>query len=469
MLETLKQLRSIVGDDGFITDLATAETLLNDQRRLYVGRAAAIVQPLTTAELASAVRLCADAGIGVVPQGGNTGYCGGATPNESGTEVLFNLSRMDRLIDIDKDGFSLTAQAGLTLAAAQQAAAKHQLLLPLSMGSEASCQLGGNVSTNAGGLAVLRYGTARELVCGLEVVLPDGRVWSDLKGLRKDNTGYDLKQLFIGAEGSLGIISTVKLRLYPMPNTRITAWLSIGNIAGAVTVLALLRKQLGDCITSFEYISREALAMVLRSIPDSRNPIDTKEDHHALIELSAFGDHAALNTEFEQVLMAAIEHGVIREAVLTQTEQQRLAFWSLREMIPAAEKKIGGSVKHDISIPITELCSFTEEATTAMKVSFPNCRLSIYGHVGDGNLHFNVIPPEHEQPDAYLRRNSVAISDLIHTMATARNGSFSAEHGIGKLKRDTLEKLGDPVGLELMRQIKATIDPQGLMNPGKVL
>ena len=469
MLETLKQLRLIVGEDGFITDLSTAETLLNDQRNLYVGRAAAIVQPLTTAELANAVRLCVDAGIGVVPQGGNTGYCGGATPDESGTEVLFNLSRMDRVIDIDKDGFTMTAQAGVTLATAQQAAAKHQLLLPLSMGSETSCQLGGNVSTNAGGLAVLRYGTARELVCGLEVVLPDGRVWSDLKGLRKDNTGYDLKQLFIGAEGSLGIISTVKMRLYPMPNTRITAWLSIGNIAGAVTVLALLRKQLGDCITSFEYISREALAMVLRSIPGSRNPIDTKEDNHALVELSAFGDDAALNTEFDQVLMEAIEHGVITDAVIAQTEQQRLTFWSLREMIPAAEKQIGGSVKHDVSLPTAELCSYTEEATTALKASFPNCRLSIYGHVGDGNLHLNVIPPEYEKSDAYLRRNSVAISDLVHTMATDRNGSFSAEHGIGKLKRDTLQKLGDPVGLELMRQIKATIDPKGLMNPGKVL
>ncbi|HCU89950.1 MAG TPA: hydroxyacid dehydrogenase [Gammaproteobacteria bacterium] len=469
MRETLKQLRSIVGNDGFITDLSTAETLLNDQRGLYVGHAAAIVQPRTTAELAKAVRLCVDAGIGVVPQGGNTGYCGGATPDESGTEVLFNLSRMARVIEIDKDGFSMTAQAGVTLAAAQQAAAKHQLLLPLSMGSEASCQLGGNVSTNAGGLAVLRYGTTRELVIGLEVVLPDGRVWSDMKGLRKDNTGYDLKQLFIGAEGSLGIISTVQLRLYPMPNSRITAWLSISNLAAAVTILGLLRKELGDCITSFEYISREALAMVVRSIPGCRNPIDTTEDHHALVELSAFGDDAALNVEFEQVLMGGIEQGVIGDAVIAQTEEQRLAFWKLREMIPSAEKQLGGSVKHDVSIPISELCSYTEDASIAMKASFPNCGLSIYGHVGDGNLHFNVLPPEHEESDVYLRGNSVAISDLIHSMATGRNGSFSAEHGIGKLKRDTLEKLGDPVGLELMRQIKATIDPRGLMNPGKVL
>ena len=431
MHETLSKLRSIVGDVGFITDPAIADTLLNDERGLYTGRAAAIVQPQTTVELADAVRVCSEAGIGMVPQGGNTGYCGGATPDESGTQVLFNLSRMDRVIAIDQQGFTMTAQAGVILAAAQQAAAEHRLLLALSMGSEGSCQLGGNVSTNAVGLAVLRYGTARELVSGLEVVLPDGRVWSDLKGLRKDNTGYDLKQLFMGAEGSLGIISTVVLRLYPMPRARITAWLSIGNIGDAVAVLASLRHQLGDCITSFEYISREALGLVLRSMPGLRNPIDTVKGNYALVELAAFDEGVALNTEFEQTLLNAIANTGPSDAVIAQTEQQRLAFWQLRELIPAAEKQMGGSVKHDVSVPISQLCAYTEDAVAAMQTSFPDCELSIYGHVGDGNIHFNVLAPERAQADAYRRENADAISDLIHGMAMARNGSFSAEHGIG--------------------------------------
>ena len=469
MEEALSTLRSIVGDIGFITDPAVAAHLLNDERGLYTGRAAAIIKPHTTDELASAVRVCFEAGIGMVPQGGNTGYCGGATPDESGTQVLFNLSRMDRILNVDPHGFTMTAQAGVVLAAAQQAAAEHQLLLPLSMGSEGSCQLGGNVSTNAGGLAVLRYGTARELVSGLEVVLPDGRVWRDLKGLRKDNTGYDLKQLFMGAEGSLGIISTVVLRLHPLPRTRATAWLSIGDIGDAVTVLASLRNQLGDCITSFEYMSREALALVLQSIPGTRNPIATVNGHFALVELAAFDDGVALNANFEQALLNAIASTGLSDAVVAQSEQQRLEFWQLRERIPAAEKQFGGSVKHDVSVPISQLCSYTNDAVRAMEIRFPKCRLSIYGHVGDGNVHFNVLAPEHEQADAYRRKNAEAISGLIHGLAMACNGSFSAEHGIGKLKREVLADLGDPVGLELMRQIKATLDPKGLMNPGKVL
>ncbi len=469
MHESLSKLHSIVGDDGFVTDPSVASTLLNDERGLYSGRAAAIVKPHSTKELADAVRVCFEAGIAMVPQGGNTGYCGGATPDESGSQVLFNLSRMDRVIGIDEQGFTMTAQAGVILAAAQQAAAEHQLLFPLSMGSEGSCQLGGNVSTNAGGLAVLRYGTARELVSGLEVVLPDGRIWSDLKGLRKDNTGYDLKQLFMGAEGSLGIISTVVFRLYPMPRVRIAAWLAIDNIGEAVAVLALLRNQLGDCITSFEFISREALGLVLRSMPRTQNPIDTVHGHYALVELAAFDDGGALNSDFEQALLEAMANTGLSDAVIAQSEQQRLAFWQLREMIPSAEKQMGGSIKHDVSVPISQLCSYSESVVAAMERKFPACRHSIYGHVGDGNIHFNVLAPELMQADAYRRENADAISDLIHGMAMACNGSFSAEHGIGMLKRSELAKFGDPVGLELMRQIKATLDPKGLMNPGKVL
>lgn len=468
MHQALIKLREIVGDAGLVTDAQAAGAMLVDERDLYAGRAAAIVQPQTTVELADAVRVCFEAGVGMVPQGGNTGYCGGATPDETGTQVLFNLARMNRVLDIDKQDFTLTAQAGVVLATAQQAAAGHQLLLPLSMGSEGSCQLGGNVSTNAGGLAVLRYGTARELVAGLEVVLPDGRIWSDLKGLRKDNTGYDLKQLFMGAEGTLGIISAVVLRLHPMPRSRVTGWLAIGDIGDAVAVLASLRNQLGDCITSFEYISREALALVLHTLPGARNPLDTAHGNYALVELAAFDDGVALSGEFERALVNEMASG-LSDVVIAQSEQQRLAFWQLRESIPAAEKQLGGSVKHDVSVPIGGLCAYAKDAVAAMQASFPDCRLSIYGHVGDGNIHFNVLAPEREEPDQFKRLNAAAISNLIHGLAMERSGSFSAEHGIGKLKREVLAEMGDPVGLDLMRQVKAALDPKGLMNPGKVL
>ena len=469
MQETLNRLHEIVGDAGFVTDATVTDSMLVDERGLYKGRAAAIVQPQSTCDLAEAVRVCFEAGIEMVPQGGNTGYCGGATPDESGTQVLFSLARMNKLCDVDEHGLTLTAQAGVVLAAAQQAAAEFDLLLPLSMGSEGSCQLGGNVSTNAGGLSVLRYGTAKELVAGLEVVLPDGQIWSDLKGLRKDNTGYDLKQLFMGAEGTLGIISTVVLRLNPLPRTRITGWLAIRDIADAVAALTLLRACLGDCITSFEYISRESLELVLDTIPGTFKPIESSEGHYALVELAAFDDGVSLESEFEQTLEKAIMATNINDAVIAQNERQRRMFWQLRESIPAAEKLSGGSVKHDVSVPIGKLGAYTNEAIAAMERDFPFSRLSIYGHVGDGNVHFNVLVREREHAVQLKEYNAEAISSVIHSMVVEYNGSFSAEHGIGKFKRKILAETGDSVGLDLMRRIKTTLDPKGLMNPGKVL
>jgi FAD/FMN-containing dehydrogenase len=469
MQDTLSRLHTIVGDAGFVTDPEIARPMLVDERRQYQGRAAAIVMPQTTRQLADAVRVCFDAGVAMVPQGGNTGYCGGATPDESGAQVLFKLSRMNRIRQIDERGFTLTADAGVVLAEARRAAAARDLLLPLSMGSEGSCQLGGNVSTNAGGLAVLRYGTARELVAGLEVVLPDGRVWSDLKGLRKDNTGYDLKQLFMGAEGTLGIISAVVLRLQPMPRERLSAWLAIGDIGDAVTTLAYLRNRLGDCVTSFEYISRESLALVLGGIPGTRSPLDVPGAHYALIELAAFGADASLAREFERSLDRAISAGYLTDAIVAQSDGQRRAFWRLRESIPEAEQREGGSIKHDVSVVIGALGGFVGDAITATRAQFPRCRLSIYGHVGDGNIHFNVLAPQAQAAVEFKRDSETAISALIHGMAVGRGGSFSAEHGVGRLKRALLAETADPVALGLMRGIKATLDPKGLMNPGKVI
>ncbi len=469
MLEALNRIQAIVGNAGVVTDPVRAHSMLVDERRHYEGRAAAIIQPRTTRELAAAVRVCFDAGIAMVPQGGNTGYCGGATPDESGAQVLFSLSRMNRIRDIDVRGSILTADAGVVLAAAQSAVAVHDLPLPLSMGSQGSCQLGGNVATNAGGLAVLRYGTARELVAGLEVVLPDGRVLSDLKGLRKDNTGYDLRQLFVGAEGTLGIISAVVLRLYPMPRAWATAWLALRDIGDAVELLVSLKSRLGDCITSFEYISREALDLVLGSIPETRSPLNTSDSNYALIELAAFDDGAALTEEFERTLADGVAAGLVGDAVIARNEGQRRAFWRLRESIPEAEKRAGGSIKHDVSIAAGALGDFANEAIIATLEQFPRARLSVYGHVGDGNVHFNVLAPDPLAADDFKRDNARSVSSLIHRMACERGGSFSAEHGVGKLKRGILAELGDRVALELMRQIKATLDPKGLMNPGKVI
>ncbi|TDJ69436.1 MAG: FAD-binding oxidoreductase [Proteobacteria bacterium] len=469
MQDVLEELHRIVGDVGFVTDPDQARPMLVDERGLYEGRAAAIVMPQTTMELAHAVRVCSEANIAMVPQGGNTGYCGGATPDESGKQVLFKLSRMNRIRQIDPRGFTMVADAGVVLAAAQCAAAEQNMLLPLSMGSEGTCQLGGTVSTNAGGVAVLRYGTAREMVAGLEVVLPDGRIWSGLKGLRKDNTGYDLKQLFMGAEGTLGIITAVVLRLQPRPKRRLTAWLAIRHIADAVTTLGTLRNRLGDCITSFEYISREALGLVLDMLADARNPLASVDSHYALIELTDFGDGIVLAREFEKVLADSIAAGHIIDAVIAQSVGQCHEFWRLRESIPAAEKRAGGSIKHDISVTIGALDDFINDAIATICANIPDVRLSIYGHVGDGNIHFNVLASELRMAKDFKQANATVVSDLIHTLAVERGGSISAEHGIGKFKRDLLAVTADPVALDLMRQLKATLDPKGLMNPGKVL
>jgi FAD/FMN-containing dehydrogenase len=405
----------------------------------------------------------------MVPQGGNTGYCGGATPDASGTQVVINLSRMNRIRRIDERALTLSADAGVVLAAAQQAAAERDLLLPLAMGSQGSCQLGGNISTNAGGLAVLRYGTARELVAGLEVVLPDGRLWSDMAGLRKDNTGYDLKQLYVGAEGTLGIISGVMLRLHARPRAQITAWLGIDSVDVALDLLHLLRAELGDCITSIEYLARDALNLVIHNVDACVDPLPEFDGDSALVEIAAFADAHVLQENVEKVLADALASGRLRNAVLAQNETQRRQFWHIRESLPAAEKHAGGSIKHDISVPLGMLGSFASRCRAEIVSAFPGSRLSLYGHVGDGNLHCNVLAPLNVAPETFKRTFGDDVSRFIHHLAAEFSGSFSAEHGIGQLKRELLAATATPVALDLMRRLKSALDPRGLMNPGKVL
>jgi FAD/FMN-containing dehydrogenase len=363
----------------------------------------------------------------------------------------------------------LTVEAGCTLRDAQRAAAEAGLLFPLSMGSEETCQLGGVLSTNAGGLAVLRYGTARELVLGLEVVLPDGRILDGLSALRKNNTGYDLKQLFLGAEGTLGVITAAVLKLFPRPHSHETVLLAVTNLRAACEVLVAVRATLGDCVTSFEFVTHEALGLVLRHLPDSRAPFGGAVTHFVLLELSVRAGDTHLRSAVEALHKQLLDDGVVQDGLVATNESQRAAWWRLRERIPAAERAAGGSVKHDVSVEIGDLAQLTESAAAAVKQLVPNSRCSIYGHIGDGNLHFNVLAADGADPLLFREQHAAAISDAVHRCALALGGSFSAEHGVGQLKRGLLRQTKSPVALDLMMRLKASLDPKGLMNPGKML
>lgn len=467
--EILVELRRCCPPTTFLTTPELIAPYLVDERALFHGRALAVALPETTAAVSELMRFCYTREIPMVPQGGNTGYCGGATPDASGVAMIIALSRLNRIREIDPSSFTLTAEAGLTLADVQQAAARHQLLFPLSMGSEASCQIGGNLSTNAGGLAVLRYGMARDLVLGLEVVLPNGEIWDGLTALRKDNTGYDIKQLFLGAEGTLGVITAAVLKLYPASTQRETAWLAAVDLSAACALLGLARRLLNDCVTSFEYLSLAALELVLTQVPETRCPFAQVYAHHVLLEVSVSGESSDLRRGLLKLFEVAEREQLVLDAVLTETLAQRADLWRLREKIPAAERAAGGSIKHDVSVAIAGVAELVDRASRAVLAEFPAVRFSLYGHLGDGNLHFNILAPATVDALAFRARNAERISMLVHTQAAELNGSFSAEHGVGQLKRDLLAATKSPVALMLMRQIKQTLDPKGLMNPGKVL
>ncbi|HEU4618011.1 MAG TPA: FAD-binding oxidoreductase [Gammaproteobacteria bacterium] len=467
----LRRIASVVGPEGLV-DPSDAAGYLEDERRLYRGAAAAIVRPKSVDECARILALCNAAGIGVVPQGGNTGYCGGATPFDAGDggrrQILLSTARLDRIREVDPVGFTLTAEAGVVLARAQAAAAEHGLLFPLSMGSEGSCRLGGNLSTNAGGLAVLRYGTARDLVLGLEVVLPSGEVLSELKGLRKDNTGFDLKALFLGAEGTLGLVTAAVLKLYPAPRSRRTAWLAVRSPAAACAVLARARRESGDEVVSAEYVSRRSLDLVLRHVEGARDPLEARHEHHLLLELASADGESVLAGKLERILEGGAAAGDIDDGAVAESGPQRDALWRLRERIPEAERRDGGSVKHDVSVRISLIPEFLARAEPALAALAPH-RLSIYGHIGDGNLHFNLLPPPGRTVEAFRAESAERLSRCIHDLAAALGGSFSAEHGIGILKVHELERYKSRESLALMRAVKRALDPNGIMNPGKML
>jgi FAD/FMN-containing dehydrogenase len=463
----IQRLGDLLGSAGLITGPTEMSPYLSDERNLYQGIAACVARPVSTEELSQVVRICRDEKHAIVPQGGNTGYCGGASP-DSENQVLVSLSRMNRVREIDPVGFTATVEAGVVLADLQTAVSEQGLFFPLSMGSEGSCQIGGNLSTNAGGLAVLHYGTAGELALGLEVVLPSGEILDCLTPLRKDNTGYDLKSLFLGAEGTLGIITAAVVKLFPAPTEYQTAWLSTPDTDSVCQLLALARKLSGDTVTSFEYISQPSLELVTEHIKGIHRPFTSPQEHQVLMELSGPLVVDSLRPTMEAVLVQALEQGLVTDAVLAESQAQRQQLWRIRESIPEAEKHAGRSIKHDVSVSIGRIPEYLAAAPGRL-ANIGDYRASIYGHVGDGNLHYNLLAPAGEDPEDFRREHAAAGSLALHQLAADMGGSFSAEHGIGKLKVNDLRLFKDPVALQLMCALKKSLDPDGLMNPGKLL
>jgi FAD/FMN-containing dehydrogenase len=442
--------------------------MLQDHRALYRGQALAVVAPADTAAVARVLAYCNEHRIGVVPQGGNTGYCGGATPDASGSQVLLSLARLNRVRAIDAANYTMIAEAGCILASLQAAAADADRYLPLSLGSEGSCMLGGNLSTNAGGLNVIHYGMARELVLGLEVVLADGRVMETLTGLRKDNTGYDIKSLFLGAEGTLGVITAACMKLFPALRSRATAFIAVRDPAAAVSLLDRLRQVSSDSVTSFELIPRIGVELTTRHIPGVVDPLSTPSSWYVLAELSSSRAGETLDELLQKALEEALTKQWVTDAAVAQSDRERETFWRLRESIPEAQRKDGASLKHDISVPVSQVPRFIEIAGDWVARHVPQGMLVAYGHLGDGNLHFNINQRAGTQVLA-LQAMEQELKRAIHDLVKDFGGSFSAEHGIGQLKVLELERYANPVELDLMRRVKQAFDPNGILNPGKVL
>jgi FAD/FMN-containing dehydrogenase len=463
-----ERLREILGADGLLTAAADCAPFLTDHRRLYQGAAVGVALPRSVAQVSQLLSLCHAQRVGVVPHGGNTSYCGGATADESGRQLVLSLRRLNLIRNLDAANYSLIAEAGCVLAQVQRAADEADRYFPLSLGSEGSCQIGGNLSTNAGGVSVLRYGMMRDLVLGLEVVLADGRVLPALSALRKDNTGYDVRSLFLGAEGTLGIITAASLRLFPKIRARATALAAVPEVRAAVELLAQLRDASSDRVSSFELIPRIGIELTTRHIAGVRDPLDRPYPWYALCELGATRAAEALDAVLEEALGSALTQGVVLDAAVARSERERAALWRLRESIPEAQRLEGAGLKHDVSVPVGALAEFVTRASQWVSANVPDGLLVAYGHVGDGNLHFNVSAAPGAQRERFLAREE-PVRRAIHDLVSEFGGSFSAEHGIGRLKVGELERYTSPVELALMRAVKRAFDPHGIMNPGKVL
>jgi len=466
MSELLARLRGVVGDANVLAggDLSAWEV---DWRKRWRGRALAVVRPGSTAEVAHVVRLCAEHGTPIVPQGGNTGLVGGSVPDDSGRQLVLSLARLDRVRSLDAANLTMTVEAGCVLQRAQEAAADAGLLLALSLGAEGSCTIGGNLATNAGGTQVLRYGNAREQCLGLEVVTAAGDVWDGLTGLRKDNTGYDLRDLMIGSEGTLGIITAATMKLQPRPAAVLTALATLPTLDAAVSLLALARSTLGAGLTGFEVMNAFSLALVRKRFPLLRQPLPPAPWTVLLEQSDAEGEsHGA--AALEALLSTALERGLIDDTAIATSVEQANAMWHLRESITLAQAEEGPNIKHDISLPVSAIRDFVASTDAALERALPGIRLVDFGHLGDGNLHYNVQCREGEDPVEFLRHEA-EVNRIVYDAVAARQGSVSAEHGIGRLKLDEMTVRKSPVALAMMRAIKSALDPSGVLNPGRVL
>ena len=455
------RLAGIVGAANVLVDAADTAPFLTDWRGRYRGAAQCVVRPGNAGEVAAVVCACIEAGVAIVPQGGNTSLCGAATPDETGRAVVISLGRMNRILAVDRQNNTISVEAGCTLAAVQEAARAVDQLFPLALASEGTCQIGGNLSTNAGGVQVLRYGNTRELTLGLQVVLPSGEIWDGLRGLRKDNTGYDLKHLFIGAEGTLGIITAAVLKLYPLPKTQTTCWLNIASPAVAVDLLNQAKSTFDAQLTAFELVSEASLALVLQHIPGATRPAPASP-WYVLAEFSD-ADPAAV----ERWLGEQMAAGAVADGVIAASEAQAKKLWALRENISEAQKIEGVSIKHDIAVPVSRIPAFLSTTDAALAAAFPGIRVVAFGHVGDGNLHYNLSKPG-AQDNAVFLASQAEVNRIVHDTVHALNGSISAEHGIGQLKREEILRYKSATEIALMQTVRQALDPRGLMNPGKL-
>ena len=471
-LTLLDTLRRIVGDTNVLThddpaaDLSAWE---QDWRKRVRGTALAVVRPGSTQQVADVVKACAAAGASIVPQGGNTGLVVGSTPDNSGTQVVLSLQRMSAVRAVDPGNSTITVEAGCVLQNLQTAAEQAGFLFPLSLGAEGSCTIGGNLSTNAGGTQVVRYGNARELCLGVEVVTAQGEIWDGLSGLRKDNTGYDLRDLLIGSEGTLGIITAATMKLYPQPAAQLTAWAAVASLEDAVALLVLAQKRLSAGLTGFEVMGQFALSLVDKHYPHLRVPLWKDAPWCVLLENSDSESEDHARTQFESLLEAALEQGLVSDAVVAENITQAHNLWHIRESISLAQAEEGLNIKHDISIPVSRIPEFVRQADAALAAAIPGVRFVNFGHLGDGNLHYNIQAPAEGDAKVFLREQEENVNTIVYDTVQAFDGSISAEHGVGELKRHKLVKHKSPVALGMMRAIKLALDPQGLMNPGRVL
>ncbi len=464
----IERCSGIVGAANVLVDEHDTAPYLTDWRGRFTGRARAVVRPASTAEVAAIVRLCAELRVPIVPQGGRTGLVLGSVPDAAGEAIVLSLRRLNRIRSVDTFNRTMTVEAGCILQDIQHAAFGHGMLFPLSLAAEGSCTIGGNLSTNAGGTGVLRYGNTRELCLGLEVVTAQGEVWDALRGLRKDNTGYDLRDLYVGAEGTLGVITAAVLKLFPQPKAAITALVALATPRDALALLKLVEAECGPTLTGYELMSDVSLRLVASHFPDLPKPFPERYPQYALLELSSHESEAHGVALLERAIERALEDGLAQDAVVATSIAQSRALWAIREHIPLAQAAAGKNIKHDISVPISRIADFIETTDAQLDADYPGVQVVCFGHLGDGNLHYNVAPPEGIRHDDFLAEQG-PINRIVHDSVAAHGGSISAEHGIGALKRDELPRYKSPVELQLMRAVKAALDPLGIMNPGKIL